>query len=181
MQADFDAFDIPQSASTSSYLHHMADEAIRGKIQRLLANDAEEKTYQLRTTMEHRYQSLLTLLMMRALVPIQIIGQYNDSSFYITHPDLHNRNIITDGKMAPEKPPQLRSMGTCSTTFKHPLLRQRIRSCSELKRDKIKINGIVDWDKAHPVPLQCAAIYPKFLETLPEAEFPDLPDNYNGF
>ncbi|KAK5949512.1 hypothetical protein OHC33_009505 [Knufia fluminis] len=184
MQADFDAFDIPPLATTSTYLNHLADETIRGKIQRLLADDAEEQTQQLKTTMEHRYQDFLTLLMMRALIPTQVIGRYNDSPFYITHPDLHNRNIIIEGKMVPEKPQQLRSNGSTmsesSAASKHEIPLQRKCSCSDIKRDEIKINGIVDWDKAHPIPLQCAAIYPKFLETLPGAEFPDLPGNYRA-
>lgn len=49
---------------------------------------------------------------------------------------------------------------------------------NESNPDKLKVVGIIDWDNAQPIPLQCAAIYPKFLETLPGAEFPDLPKVY---
>jgi len=137
--------------------------------------------------MDGRYTDLLTLLMMRALIPTQVIGVYNDSPFYITHPDLHNRNIIIEGKPLQEPPAiPTRKRSFTPTGGAIPLQEgqpQRPRAASlagpnSSKPDKLKVVGIIDWDKAQPVPLQCAAIYPKFLETLPGAEFPDLPDDY---
>jgi len=168
-------------------LHNLVDDTICGKIERLTADDAQEQAAILRTTMDGRYNDLLTLLMMRSLIPTQVVGMYNDSPFYITHPDLHNRNIIIEGKPLQE-PPAIPTRKQSSTQTggviplrEGQLQRPRVASFAEpnvSKPDNLKVVGIIDWDKAQPVPLQCAAIYPKFLETLPGAEFPDLPDDY---
>ncbi|KAK5105146.1 hypothetical protein LTS08_001420 [Lithohypha guttulata] len=185
MQEDFDNFDIPPTMTASSYLHRLADKAIRGKVERLLASNATERTQELRTTMQSRLMDLLILLLMRALIPTQIVGKYNDSYFYITHPDLHNRNIVIEGNQAGEEViPDIRARGFSTSESPKPQIHLPHRrtvsfeTTERAKKDKLKVAGIVDWDAAHPLPLQAAAIYPKFLETLPGAEFPDLPDNY---
>ena len=187
MQEDFDAFNLPPSNSTSNYLYRLVDDTICRKIERLTAEDAEEQCQILRITMDVRYTDLLTLLMMRAMIPSQIVGRYNDSPFYLTHPDLHNRNIIIEGKPIHESCPTLArnhsSAAACQPIPLQESQTKHTRTISFTKPngsppDKLKIVGIIDWDAAQPIPLQCAAIYPKFLETLPGAEFPDLPENY---
>lgn len=121
------------------------------------------------------------------MIPTQVIGVHNDSPFYIMHPDLHNRNIIIEGKPLQEPPAIPTRKRSFTPTGDAISLQegqpQRPRAASiagpdSSKPDKLKVVGIIDWDKAQPVPLQCAAIYPKFLETLPGAEFPDLPNDY---
>lgn len=187
MQKDFDSFEIPPPMTASQYLHRLADEAIRGKLERLLAEDADEISRSLGTTMENRFSDLLTLLLMRSLIATQIVGKYNDSPFYVTHPDLHNRNIIIQGKMVAEEPvPQSRPRAFTSDVLQQarmaqrPVIRRKALTLNCGKKDKLKLVGIVDWDSAHPVPFQAAATYPKFLETLPGAEFPDLPDDHKA-
>ena len=174
MQGDFDAFDLPPTTTATSFLYDLADETIRGKIKRLTAENLAETSKTLRTTVEARYQDLLTLFHMRSLIQSIVIGKYNDSPFYITHPDLHNRNIIIEGEAIPEqsKPPNESSR----LRFLEPGVYES-KSVPPIE-GYLELTGLVDWDAAHPLPLQLAAIYPKFLETLPGAEFPDLPSNY---
>lgn len=180
MQQDFNDFEIPPTITASLWYHRLADKAIRGKIERLLAEDDAERTEEMHTTMEARLQDLLTLLLMRSLIPTITVGKYNDSPFYITHPDLHNRNIILEGYQVEEAniPGCWRHVWTGQDPdIQGRSSRRLVRSPG---RDKLKLAGIVDWDAAHPLPLQAAAIWPKFLETLPGAEFPDLPSDYEA-
>ena len=173
MQDDFDNFEIPPTTSASLYLHRLADEAITAKLGRLLAVDAQEQAESLGISMDDRMADLLTLCLMRSLIPEQILGKYNDSPFYINHPDLHNRNIIIQGEPIHDQPDL--------TTEEFWQLSKEPKGKDSVSQEciqDIKIAGIVDWDAAHPLPLQLAAIYPKFLETLPGAQFPDLPKNY---
>lgn len=172
--------------TASMYLHQIADASIRGKFQRLLAEDAAEISKAKHKTLEDRFADLLRLFLMRGLIATQVIGEYNDASFYITHPDLHNRNIVInakpayDGKSRPVRTKHFCKSATSASSSPKPGFRKRAMSTSSggPKLPPIKIAGIIDWDSAHPIPLQCAAIYPKFIETLPGAEFPDLPPGY---
>lgn len=172
--------------TASLYLHYQVDKAIRGKFQRLLALNATVITNAQRTTMEDGLTDLLILLLMRAIIPTQIVGKHNDAPFYITHPDLHNRNIIVNRK--PSQDTESRSVRTSDhheSTYpvsSPSASRETTKPLShgQERNEPIKITGIIDWDAAHPIPLQCAAIYPKFLETLPGAEFPDLPAEYKA-
>lgn len=185
MQEDFDSFDIPPTATASSYLHRLTDDAVKGKFERLLAKDTMERAVILNTTMNDRFTDLLTIFLMRALIPKHVVGKYNDSSFYITHPDLHNRNIIIEGRPISDSFTNVTQMKKVSITstldhsnsFHSP---SEVVTLANVKPDGLKIVCIVDWDAAHPLPLQAAAIYPKFLETLPGAEFPDIPKNYQA-
>lgn len=145
-----------------------------------------------RRSVDQAITDLLVLFMMRSFIPDYVLGRYNDSPFYITHPDLHNRNIVIEGCPVPEEPlhtPPLAPRARGFTgTGDHPIVvqtatafaRGRVSSPVEKmeKPDYLKVVGIIDWDAAHPIPLQAAAIMPKFLETLPGAEFPDLPIDY---
>lgn len=191
MQQDFDGFELPPTMTASLWYHRLADKAIRGKIERLLAPDAQERAAELHTTLEARLQDLLTLLLMRALIPRMIVSQYNDSPFFITHPDLHNRNIILEGRQVEDDNIPAVTTRMRFSTGEHSVVNTRPRhvlhDCNPSmpiivgpQRDKLKLTGIVDWDAAHPLPLQAAAILPKFLETLPGAEFPDLPPKYKA-
>lgn len=172
--------------TASLYLYCQVDKAIRGKFQRLLASSTMIGTSTQHMTTEDRLTDLLILLLMRAIIPTQIVGKYNDAPFYITHPDLHNRNIIINKK--PNRGAESRTVRASdyhesTHTVSSPAASQETTKTvlhNQERQEPIKITGVIDWDAAHPIPLQCAAIYPKFLETLPGAEFPDLPADYKA-
>lgn len=147
MQKDFDSFEIPPTQTATSYLTHLSDCAITGKFERLLADDAHERSEALGLNILDRLTDLLTLLMMRASTGDIIIGKYNDSPFYITHPDLHNRNIIIQGKPVVD---DFSSASCRNSTKRQPQYRSEVthsaksRSSEDSSTEKLKLAGVVD-------------------------------------
>ena len=146
MQDNFDSFEIPPTQTATSYLFQLADQTITGKVERLLADDAHKKSETLGMSMHDRLDDLLTLLMMRASIHKIIIGRYNDSPFYITHPDLHNRNIIIQGKPVVDKFMRShRSFSTGGSQCLHQIHSAAGTTPSKaMSKEKINVAGVVD-------------------------------------
>lgn len=146
MQDDFDSFEIPPTQTATSYLLQLADKTITGKFERLLADDAHQKSETLGISMHDRLDDLLTLLMMRASIHEIVIGRYNDSPFYINHPDLHNRNIIIQGKpVVDEFSRSHRLFSTNESHCLHQIHNAAGTTSSEaMSKENIKVAGVVD-------------------------------------
>lgn len=143
MQDDFDSFDIPPTQTATSYLVHLADNAVTGKFERLLANDAHQRSEALGMTMLDRLTDLFTLLIMRGSIADIVVGKYNDSPFYITHPDLHNRNIIIEGTPVVEI---LSSSATSPSSTKsgYPREAHSATDTTSVQDQKLNLAGVID-------------------------------------
>lgn len=152
------------------------------QINKLLASFATAERWPIREDI----CDLFGVLMLRSQVQDYIVIQFNDSPFVIAHPDLHDRNIIVSGTLrgsdndllattqTPAKKSWTRRIG--ETLAPNPT---KVLAPAEDEHE-VNIAGIVDWDEAHPVPLQVATIYPKFLDTVPGGGFPNLAEDYRS-
>lgn len=167
---------LPPEITTTKYMFGLVDESINKLFELFASTQCWPSREDVR--------DLFGLLMLRSQVQDYVVIQYNDSPFVISHPDLHDRNIIVSGTLhgsdndllasttTPVKKSWTRRLG--ETLAPHPT---KVLAPAE---DELGVNiaGIVDWDEAQPVPLQVATIYPKFLDTAPGGGFPNLAQDY---